>query len=128
MLQSRAVHEGEASNARWPVEQIQITAEQTAAGFVVHLAGDADGEQVDELDRQLRLISNLKPKLLVLDLAKLNFLSSVGMGLLVRIQNQLKDSGGRLVLAAPRPLIREALRRAALQRIFEIRDSVDEVK
>ena len=71
---------------------------------------------------------NLKPKLVVLDLAKLNFISSVGMGLLVRIQNQLKESGGRLVLAAPRPLIREALRRAALQRIFEIRDSVDEVK
>ena len=110
------------------MEQIQITAEQTPAGFVVHLSGDADGEQVDELDRQLRLMCNLKPKLLVLNLAKLNFISSVGRGLLVRIQNQLKESGGRLVLAAPRPLIREAFRRAALQRIFEIRDSVDEVK
>jgi anti-sigma B factor antagonist len=113
---------------RWPVEQLQITAEQTPSGFVVHLAGDADGEQVDELDRQLRLICNLKPKLLVLDLATLNFISSVGMGLLVRIQNQLKEGGGRLVLASPRPLIREAFRRAALQKIFEIRDSVDEVK
>jgi len=111
------------------VANLQIDAEQTANGFVVHVAGDADGEQVDELDRQLRLISNLKPKLLVLDVANMNFISSAGMGLLVRIHQTLKtDAGGKLVLAAPRPLVREALRRAALQKLFEIVDSVDQAK
>jgi anti-anti-sigma factor len=110
------------------VNELQITAEQTPAGFVVHLSGDADGEQVEELDRHLRLIINLDPKLVVMDLTRLNFISSVGMGLLVRIQNQLKEKGGRLVLAAARPLVREALRRAALQKLFEMFDSLDEVK
>jgi len=110
------------------MSELQITAEQTPSGFIVRLNGDADGEQVDELDRQLRLIANLNPKLLVLDLTRLNFLSSVGMGLLVRIQNQLKENGGRLALAAARPLVREALRRASLQKVFQITETVEEVK
>jgi len=111
------------------VTELKIDAEQTPNGFLVRLDGDADGEQVDELDRQLRLISNVKPKLLVLDLSRLNFISSAGMGLLVRIHQTLKaDGSGKLVLAAPRPLVREALRRAALQKVFEIVDSVDQAK
>src|SRR5207253_8842193 len=95
-------------------------------GFVVRLSGDADGEQVDELDRQLRLISNVNPKQIVLDLTRLNFISSAGMGLLVRVHQALKENGGKLVLAAPRPLVRDAIRRAALQKLFEIRDAVEE--
>jgi len=110
------------------VSEVQITAEQTPSGFLVQLAGDADGEQVDELDRQLRLISNVKPKQIIVDLTRLNFISSAGMGLLVRVHQLLKEDGGRLVLAAPRPLVREAIRRAALQKIFEIRDSVEEIQ
>ena len=108
------------------MSELQITAEQTPGGFLVHLAGDADGEQVDELDRQLRLIANVNPKQIVLDMARLNFISSPGMGLLVRVHQGLKENGGKLVLAAPRPLVRDALRRAALQKLFEIRDAVEE--
>jgi anti-anti-sigma factor len=104
------------------VNDLQISAEQTASGFLVQLAGDADGEKVDELDRQLRLISNLNPREIVIDLSKLNFISSVGMGLLVRIQQQLKPTGGSVILLSPRPLVRDALRRASLQKIFEIRE------
>ena len=110
------------------MSELEITAEQTSAGFTVRLAGDADGEQVDELDRQLRLITNVNPKVIQLDLTRLNFISSAGMGLLVRIHQSLKENGGKLVLAAPRPLVREAFRRAALQKVFEIRDAVEETK
>ena len=60
--------------------ELKIDAEQTPNGFLVRLDGDADGQQVDELDRQLLVHSNVKPKLLVLDLSRLNFISSADGG------------------------------------------------
>src|SRR5438045_3707120 len=85
-------------------EQIRRT--QTPRGLVLKINGDIDGDSADDLDRQLRIVAELKPALVVIDLSECAFVASVGMGVLIRFQQMLAPGGGKVVLAGARPLVR----------------------
>ena len=109
-------------------EKLRVEAKQIPDGMLLKLAGDADSAQADELDRELRLLSEIKPPPMrvVIDLSEVGFVASVGIGVLVRFHQELRKSGGKVVLAGLRPLVLDAFRRANLERLFEFHESADE--
>jgi anti-anti-sigma factor len=57
---------------------------------------------------------------LVIDLTDLTFLDSTGMTALVELDRSLKETGASLVLAHPRPHVREVLTTAGLDTVISL--------
>ncbi len=105
---------------------LEIQAEQTPRGLVARIAGEIHVDDVDELDRQLHLLAVLKPKLAVLDLSRVPFISSMAIGALVRFRNQVAESGGRVALAGMQKNVDESFLHTGLDRVFALHGSVAE--
>ena len=94
--------------------------------LVVWLRGEAGGpRQAERLDLALRRVSAAQPRLVVVDLSGLIFLSSLGMGALLAFRHALVRYGGHVRLRGVREEVRLTLRRSHLHRIFEIEGDPD---
>lgn len=60
------------------------------------------------------------PRLVVIELSEVTYLSSLGMGALLRFQNDVKESGGTLRLAGVTEMVATLLRRCRLDHAFAI--------
>ncbi|WP_169976743.1 STAS domain-containing protein [Tautonia rosea] len=60
---------------------------------------------------------------LVLDCSQVEFLSSLGLGALIRLDRQLRPTGGRLKLCGLNPHLREFFAITRLDRVLQISDS-----
>src|SRR4051794_5498464 len=87
---------------------------------VAEIVGDAGVDHVEELEQNLKKLMAQKPAVLVLDLSKLTYISSIGFGVLIRFRNHLIEQGGKLKLAALNAKIVEAFNTARLSQVFEI--------
>ena len=92
------------------------------------LVGGLDGERdlynADEVRKALATSVEAQPARVVVDLGAVEFLDSTILGALVEARSTLGD--GRLVLAAPGPVIRRALEVSGLDRHFAVHDSVED--
>jgi len=105
---------------------VEIQADQTPRGLIARIVGDMGVDQVDELDRQLHLLTVLKPKLAVLDLSRVGFISSMAIGALVRFRNQIAEGGGRVALAGMQKNVEDSFLYTGLERVFALHKSVAE--
>lgn len=92
---------------------------------IVRLRGEVGPRQADRLDAALSQISEARPRLVVVDLSGLVFLSSLGMGALLAFRHALARRGGHVRLRGAREEVRLTLRRSHLHKIFEIEDEPD---
>jgi len=65
-------------------------------------------------------------KKLILDCGGLSFISSMGLGTLIRVNSRMKTKGGDVKLAAVRGAVAEVMGVVGLNRIFQIYPSVDD--
>lgn len=105
---------------------VTLVPEPRINGLVAALVGDASLAQMSALERASMKIAAQRPHHLIFDLAGLTFLASLAMGEFVRINHAVKEFGGRVVIAAPRPEVKDALLRARLHQIMPIYDTVDD--
>ena len=63
----------------------------------------------------------------VLDLSNVGFFPSVSLGAVVVLLNTLKKAGQKLILVGLQPPVRESLAITRLDKLFEIRDDVEDV-
>jgi anti-anti-sigma regulatory factor len=61
---------------------------------------------------------------MVLELSGVSMIASAGMGAMIALRRDAARFGGKVRLAAPQ--VREALRRALFDRIFEFHDTIDQ--
>jgi anti-anti-sigma factor len=59
-----------------------------------------------------------RPKVAVLDMTAMTFISSLGMGSIVRLRNALKLHGGKLIACGARPEIWDAFKRMRMDELF----------
>ena len=79
---------------------------------------------IDEFDRLndsiLELIRGEPEGLWVLDLSQLSYMGSAALGLLVNLRQQIKQSGGRLVLCGLSPQLVHIFKTCCMERLFKI--------
>ena len=80
------------------------------------LAGRFDASQAAKADAALAAVSGT----VVLDLKDLAYISSLGLGTLVKTEKRLRAGGGGLTLVNVSPHIRDVLTYAGLHMIFKI--------
>ena len=65
-------------------------------------------------------------KIIVIDLEKVRYISSSGLGLLITLLTKMKNAGGDLYLTAPSEHVKKLLIITKLNGIFKVLESVDE--
>src|SRR5207249_3696292 len=90
---------------------------------VIRLAEDALREaNVGQTGKRLfRLADDLGPRGLQLDLAAVQFLTSIGLGLLVALHKRVAAAGGRLTLTGVCPLVFEVIEVTRLTQLLDVR-------
>ena len=106
--------------------KIDVQADQTPRGLVVKVIGNAGVDQVDELDRELHVLTALKSKLVVLDLSAVPFVCSMAMGSLLRFRNAVADDGGKVAVCCMQKAVGDSFRIAGLGKVFAIHANVDD--
>lgn len=91
---------------------------------IVTLAGEAR-LQLRSLEVEITRLSAERVGAVILDMAGISLVSSLGMGLLVSLRNGLKRREGRLLAVGIQPLVLESFQRSHLDNIFELFDTLD---
>ncbi|MHC4132644.1 MAG: STAS domain-containing protein [Planctomycetota bacterium] len=90
---------------------------------------DMDEEHTTDMQEKLSAISEKSEQLvMVLDMSKVEFMPSLSLGALISIMQNLKKKGQRFILAGLQSKVRETLTACRLDKLFEIFDSVDDVR
>ncbi|MBQ9098357.1 MAG: STAS domain-containing protein [Clostridia bacterium] len=87
----------------------------------VYLYGEIDHHSAVGLREDLdALILRERPKRLVLDLSRIEFMDSAGLGLLMGRYRLMCDLGGEMAVEKPNERVMKILRLAGMERFFEI--------
>lgn len=106
-------------------EDISVSLQIKDGWAIVRVAGDLDLNTAPILERRLGLAAVLtEPPRVAVELSKVDFCDSSGIGLLVRIWQRLRAAGGQLVLVRPPWHLRRLLHWTGLERFLSIRDSL----
>jgi anti-sigma B factor antagonist len=104
---------------------LTIEVEDRCGAVVARLIGSANMVSATDLQDQLLEIIERKPRRLVLDLSRLDFISSVGLGGIIAAHLRCRHFNTSIALAGPQPEIIELLQVTNLNRLFPIHASVD---
>jgi anti-sigma B factor antagonist len=92
------------------------------------MEGDLIGDEVGPIIAELVSDSvEAGIKTVVIDLEKVRYISSSGLGLLITLLTKMKNAGGELFLTAPSEHVKKLLLITKLNGIFKVFDSVDQV-
>jgi anti-sigma B factor antagonist len=93
--------------------------------LILSADGGLNADVADEFVRQLESLIDGGVTKIIVDLSRLTFVSSYGVGVLVRLHNRLAKAGGDVKLAAPQSAILKVLTTARLGGFFEIYPDVN---
>jgi len=87
---------------------------------VVNLMGELDLSSAPRLYNELWQVSQAGQKSVVINLAKLEFMDSSGLQLLLRLREKLKAKNQEVVLVNPQPSIAKLFKLTGFDKLFKI--------
>jgi len=87
---------------------------------MIRLKGRLDLEGSEAVDLRLTSLVALRKGFVIVDLAGVEFLSSIGVSVIVRVARALMSREGRLVLLGPRPNVADVLARTQIDQIIPV--------
>jgi anti-sigma B factor antagonist len=108
--------------------KLNFSQKKDTKAHYIFMEGDLIGDEVGP--RIVELISDSLlegAKTVVIDLEKVRYISSSGLGLLITLLTKMRNAGGELVLTAPSEHVKKLLLITKLNGIFKVLDSVDEL-
>lgn len=92
---------------------------------VLRVAGRMDAESTPTFEAQCESCIAEGFNSLVLDLSDLAYVSSMGLGAIVRVAKQLRDDGGEVRVCCVTGLVRQLFEITRLNHVFPPHDSVE---
>jgi anti-anti-sigma factor len=86
----------------------------------ISLNGRLDISGVQAIDQPFSFATTLRAERIIVDLAGVSFLSSIGIRLLLTSAKAQAQRGGKLVLASPQPLVRQVLEVAGIDQLVPL--------
>lgn len=93
--------------------------------FVLHVAGRMDAENAVQFERQCESCIAEGCTTLVVDLADLAYVSSMGLRSVVTVAKKLRDKGGDLRLCRLTGLVRQVFEITRLNQVFPPHETVE---
>lgn len=98
----------------------QVSVTDAPDAVVVAVVGELDVATAPELREHLYRAIDAQPPLVVVDLARMDFIDSTGLGVLVGALKRVKERSGALELRALSPSARRVFEITGLSRAFTI--------
>jgi anti-anti-sigma factor len=96
--------------------------------LILSADGGLDSQNAEQFVGELGRLVDAGARKLIVDCAKLRFISSYGIGVLVRLHKKLAERGGDVKLAAVDTMIARLIHVAGLDQVFHIYPNVDEAR
>jgi anti-sigma B factor antagonist len=104
-----------------------LETETEGTSALVRVRGDLDLQVVDEVTEALARIESAEPELLVIDLSRLTFMDSSGMGAVAAAHARAQETGRRFAIVRPPAGVRQAFDRTRLDEVITIGDDLASV-
>lgn len=99
---------------------MQIATREVGKVLVIDLAGRLDSRTAGEVGDRIDAIGTGEAHQVVLNLAGLEFVSSAGLRVILRLARLLQSFGGELQIGAAQPMVAEVLRTAGFDSLLRI--------
>ncbi|MCR4861571.1 MAG: STAS domain-containing protein [Ruminococcus sp.] len=99
--------------------KVDISSDRGAA--VAVLSGEIDHHNAKSVREELdRYIIAAQPRSLAIDMGRITFMDSSGIGLIMGRSKLMKECGGILEVRNPQPYIRRVLKLSGIERIVKV--------
>ena len=105
---------------------MELTVDKRSGLAVVSVVGSVDSAESGIFMDFLNELIDAGDICLVVDLSGMDFISSMGLGVFVRIYTRLREAGGFLRLVGPAPLILQLIKTTALDRLLPIYETLEQ--
>jgi anti-anti-sigma factor len=99
---------------------LNVSVREQGESVVVELCGELDLASSSKLEQALNDTWRAKPRLLVLELAKLHFIDMAGLRVLLGAQQQAMARSAQMVLSGVRPNIRRVMALAQVDDLLTV--------
>ena len=93
---------------------------------IIKLEGSIDPVTLEEMDSKIMPIVEKQDMIVLLDLSKVDYISSTGMVSLMKYQVKLKRRNGNLKIIKPPAAVYEVLSIAGVAKVMDIYDTIED--
>jgi anti-sigma B factor antagonist len=95
---------------------------------MIRLKGRLDLEGAEAADLKLTVLAATRKNFVIVDLDGVEFMSSIGISVIVRVARAVTSRQGRLVLLKPQPNVAEVLMRTQIDQIIPVFGELGEAR
>jgi anti-anti-sigma factor len=92
---------------------------------MIRLKGRLDLEGAEAVDLKLTSLAAVRKGYVIVDLEAVEFMSSIGLSVIVRVARALSAREGKLVLLQPRPNVADVLVRTQIDQVIPVCTDLD---
>jgi anti-sigma B factor antagonist len=104
--------------------ELKVATQSNAGHAVMAIAGEIDLYTAPRLQAEFTRLLEAGPDRVVIDMSGVEFCDSTGMNVLLSALKRLRERGGALEVAAPRPAVRKILQVTGLDSVFTVHEAV----
>jgi anti-sigma B factor antagonist len=104
-----------------------LETESEGDSALIRVLGDFDLQVVDQVTEALTRIESAEPELLVIDLSRVTFMDSSGMGTVAAAHIRALEAGRRFAIVRPPAGVRQAFDRTRLDEVITVTDDLASV-
>jgi anti-anti-sigma factor len=107
---------------------VKLTVEKEGSTLTISLEGRMDALACPDFDQGVGELLAQGERRFVIDLARLEYISSAGLRSLLQLSKAVDPDGGRVVLCGPAGVVQEVLEISGFGHIFTICANLDEAR
>ncbi len=92
---------------------------------VIHVSGYLDAHTFEQLEETIADLFNAKQHKVIVNLAKVEYISSAGAGVFIGALSEAQEHNGNIILMSPTGNVREVFDLLGLTQIFSVVDNLD---
>ena len=106
------------------VLNFDLETEREGSSALVRIRGDLDLQVVERVTEAVAALESDAPELIVIDLSRLTFMDSSGMGVIAAAHARAREAGRRFAIVRPPAGVRQAFDRTRLDEVITITDDL----
>ncbi|MEW9555984.1 STAS domain-containing protein [Nonomuraea sp. NPDC050783] len=104
--------------------ELKVSTRSHAGCALVAVTGEIDLYTAPHLQSEFTRLLQEGPSRVVIDMSAVDFCDSTGMNVLLSALKRMKEQGGTLEVASPRPAVRKILQVTGLDSVFTVHEEV----
>lgn len=105
---------------------LTLNEREAANAHVLAVAGKIDARTMGDFEGGIRAVMDAGHHNIVIDFADVPFISSAGLGILMSVIEEIRESGGDLMMAHVQPEVYRIFDMLEFTTLFQFFDTVDE--